>query len=170
MALLRLLVGAARPAVWYVLLAVFGLVGAHSLQARRAEYNYIDRVLPGPFGSNETYLRQFALSPALLESALVGIPPNERLVFVRQADVRMFQEFSLLSYTTWPRQLYAVGCGQNGQPDYTDFAPPTASVGVAIVESEQALSASDDEAVQQVAPTTWLIHASPGQTWASFCH
>ncbi|MDQ6674738.1 MAG: hypothetical protein M3069_29040, partial [Chloroflexota bacterium] len=158
-----------RTTVWYVLLAVFVVVGARSLQERRAYDNEFSRVLAGPFGSNDNYLQLFGLSSGVVERALAEIPISESVIFARRADSGMFQEFSILSYTLWPRRLYAVGCDDRGQPQYTDFAPRTNPFTIAIVESERAPVASEADLVQQVAPTTWLVRASPGRTWASFC-
>jgi hypothetical protein len=152
------------------MLAAFAFVGIQGLRGRRAEYEYV-RVTSTPFASADRYLSQYDLSSGLLDRTLADVAMSEPLLFVRRHDAHMFEEFSILSYATWPRRLYAVGCGENGKPEYIDFAPldnPN-PISVAIVESAPALVGSAGEAVQKVAPTTWLIRASPGQTWSSFC-
>jgi hypothetical protein len=144
------------------------VVGGQGLQARRLDYEEL-RVTSAPFASDDKYLSRYDLSAELLDSSLADVPAGEPLIFVRRYDDHMFEEFSILSYTTWPRRLYALGCSDSGQPEYTDFAPLTGAVRVAIVDSEQAVVGSEDEVVQHIAPTTWLVRASQGGTWSSFC-
>lgn len=165
---MRFLAGWARLTAWCVVLVAFAILGAQGLQKRRIDYESI-RVVHTPFASDDHYLSQFNLSSALLDQALADVPADEPMLFVRRYDALMFQEFSILSYTTWPRRLYAVGCSETGQPDYIDFAPRTDPITVAIVAGDQPPAGSDQDMVRQIAQTTWLIRASPGRPWASFC-
>jgi hypothetical protein len=163
----------ARLLLWTVALAIFVVSGLRGLQARLIDYEGdplgFRRTTADPAASQGVYLTQFNLSPAALEQAIADVPIEEPLVFVHRDDASMFQEFSILSYSLWPRRLYVAVCASNGEVERGMLTPPTDAVRAAIVDLPTPPAAADSDTLEQIAPTTWVVRSPMGRAWTSFC-
>jgi hypothetical protein len=163
----------ARFLLWAVALAVFVVFGLKGLEARRIDYEGdplgFRRTTTDPAASQGVYLAQFNLSVLALEQAIADVPVDEPIVFVHRDDASMFQEYSILSYSLWPRRLYVAVCASSGEVESGMLTPPTETVKAVIVDMPTPPAAAGSDSLQQIAPTAWLVRSPVGRAWTSFC-
>ena len=107
-----------------------------------------------------------------IQAALAELPSSDPILFVGWSNATAFEsKYFAISYLSWPRQVYVLGCSQSGQsPHQFKWAEtPAEGLKIAGILFYQIAPPSSLPGGKAIGPLLKLVPASETMKWTSYC-
>ena len=130
--------------------------------------------LGNPYATSDIYLGILRVPhpSEYIQSALSELPSKDPILLVGSGNDPNFEpRYQMISYLSWPRQIYILGCGKPGQPprQYRWAKLPPEGMKIAgvmfyVIEPPSTLPGG-----KAIGPLLKLLPASETMKWTSYC-
>jgi len=125
----------------------------------------------GPYATSDSWLAVLQIPQAskAIEDVLAKLPPESAILFVgtgHESDYML--TYFTISYLSWPRKIWALGCGEPGQPAHLIILPqkPLEINGLMYYLSKPPVWLPEGK---EIGPRLTLVQVSETVTWTLYC-